>query len=243
MLYRPERGLRHLREFTSLENFAQQESRDQSLQMVSLAANHDLTDYFYEFTFVVDHPRGPHLLITTESREQFLKKGSEADAENELLRITALIKDVTSGAYWIHPFYGAVYGTAHSPITNFNSTGPQENLGTLLYFSDNGQQPFDKQAEVTARFLGAIQVGLPEMWASLENQVTANKANPNGADRNIALVNGLAEQWDEQNRIFNLSETIVNPAIKITHKSVVNLAEHLKRNGFSNLVIDGVHYR
>ena len=121
------------------------------------------TGYRYGLVFVNDHSEGPYIRIDSEMREAFLHQGSEGEAQNALEDFAGEVRAKVGGQFWIHPFYGAIYGrSAGSLARDFNSTSLRQDLSMLIYLNnsvigdaDNPNRSYRGQA---------IGNGLGELW-------------------------------------------------------------------------------
>ncbi len=199
------------------------------------------TGYEYTLVFVKDHPNGPYIRIDTEKREVFLNKGTETETENALVQFASAIREKTGGYFGIHPFYGAVFGTDNSTVSEDFIPGREDrDLSMIIYLSDS--RGFDPELTNMRRGLGVIinipspqADGLPQYWER------ASKANPNQANHDTATLNGLKKKWDEEFIKYNSPTQTV--AMEITPETITDLVQHLQTKlGFEDVRIPRVFF-
>ncbi len=217
------------------------------------------TGYKYEVGFVIDHPHGPYLKIDTEKRKDFLGKGSEKNAEDAFKRVAFAMRSKTGGYFEIHPFYGAIWGTHFNPITDFCKGGEDDDLTTIIHFTDNGNT-FDDALTREATSMGTtIAFPGPNAQRCLDYQKKVNRKNPNQGSRDQAIVNGLGELWDAEferynphakrkwliTKIFNgRKQSDIPPAIGVTQNRVADFMDYLQNElGFTGLRVTQTNYK
>ena len=216
--------------------------------------------YNYSFDLVRDHPHSPYLVVLTEKRTDFLRKGSERDAEEALKEIALTIRTKTGGYFGIHPFYGAIQGTHFNPIlTDFCKGAADEKLSTIIYLTKNGRI-FDNDLTKEAVSIGTtITIPGPNAKRLLDYMENANKCNnPNQQNRDQAITNRLGEKWDVEfekynpplkrrgliARIFDGREEDIPLAMDVTQKSVADFMDYLEEElEFSDLRTTQTDYK
>lgn len=210
------------------------------------------TDYKYSMGFVIEHPKGPYFRIGTEKRQEFLRKGSEMEAEDALTEMVFTIRSKTGGFFQIHPFYGAIYGTNSSPITDFCQGEPDDNLSTIIYLNDS--RGFNDELTREAVALGTTIVLNQSNVRRLDHyQYRASKANPNQYNRDIAIMNGLKENWETEFYQFNphakqnlldriRRRTDIPPAMQPTQENIADFINCLQWSIFPGLRVTQVNY-
>ncbi len=206
---------------------------------VRIEAKNASTGYTYDFGFISEHPSGPFIRITTETRESFLTKGTEEQAQDALIELVHQTRRKSGGSLSIHPFYGAVWGTKLTPVAPGFCTdivSLQDNLASIIYLTNAGEE-YDQQLTNEALEIGTV-VAIPgPMSERYLRYIQAAKANPNQADRDIAVTNGLGQRWDDEFKKLNRPEDD-QPAMALTPNNIVRLMRDLEKDaGLSGLSV------
>ncbi len=217
------------------------------------------TGYEYSVGFIIDHPNAPYLKVDTEKRKDFLKKGSEREAEDALKEVAFAMRSKTGGYFDIHPFYGAIFGTHFNPITDFCKGREDENLSTIVHLTNNGRK-FDSGLTNEAVSMGTvIAFPGPNAQRFMDYTERVNRKNPNQRNRGQAMANGLGEEWDAEfekynpqekrqglmARIFSGKEQSGIPtAMDLTQNKVAGFIDYLQEElGFTDLKVTQTNYK
>ena len=220
-------------ESMTLEQFEQLPAED--FRYAEAEATSPSTDYDYRYRFsAAKDKRLPSMGITTEHREEFLKKGTEQDAQDALVTLAHQTRELTGGVFDIHPFYGAVYGTKINPVAPgflVDLARPDEGLSVGIDLSDEGYA-FDEESTREAVSIGTTVVFPSANARRLMDYMDTPKPNPNQQSRDQAVANKLGDRWDEEFTRFNGKrprpwKKNVLPAIELTPASAVELMRKL----------------
>lgn len=190
-------------------------------------------------------PGGVH--ISTEARGDFLRKGTEEDAQSALVDLSHFVRPLTGGVFRIHPFYGAVYNTKLDTVAPgfglCKYEQPEDSLSMSIVLSDEGYK-FDRESTKEARAIGTTVVvpspAANRMLAYMEKP----KVNPNQESRDQAVTNDLGKRWDAEFRRFNgpkfrFLRTVTKRAIEVTPYSITYMLKILQNQKlFADVVVD-----
>lgn len=211
------------------------------------------TGYEYDYVFVFEHPKGQYIKIDSEKRREFLEKGTEEEAQAALIGVAQATRKISGGAFDVHPFHGAVWGTRLTPVapdfvlTDFEEL--DEDLTMFVNLTDAGNK-FDDSSTREALEIGTTVVGpSPEAdrFFRYMRAVTA-AANPNQKHRDQAIQNGLGERWDAEFAKFNRSRRFGRGRIpKAMEMSPANIAKVLSKLGqqgvLAEIDVTAVHHK
>lgn len=193
--------------------------------------------YDYSIGFIFNHPHGPYIKIDTETRQDFSAKGTEQQAQDALISLTQEMRLRSGGIISVHPFHGAVWGTVLTPVAEgFLTSNPRadEDLTMFIYLSDAGNR-FDNKLTKKAEAIGNFILFPGPKVADFMQYSSAYMANPNQADRDQAITNGLKKQWEAQFKAVNNFKG-VPPAMVLNGFNIVQFLGGLKADGvFTNI--------
>lgn len=220
------------------------EEFESRLTCVILEGVYGITGDSYRFVFnkgEKDQDKEQTLRIDTAERKVYLAQSAENDQEQRLKSLASNIRSIIGGYYLIHPFYGAVWGTRNSPIIPWFMKDIEDldgHLSMLLSLTDDGMN-FDIDSMFTSVALGPTISG-DDIQVFFANEIKARRANPNGGNRNTALVNGYEEQWLREFHIYN--DDPKPYAMKITHSNIADFSNGLEQIGINNIQIERLVY-
>ncbi len=231
-----------------LEMFMKSPFHDRHLNSVVIKYLKPNTGYEYKLNFTHTEKDIPCLVVCTESREQFLRKGDEEKAEKALVRHVHDIREHTGGWFNIDYVSGAIYGTMNSPFGA--DYGPQaDSLAMGLYFIDkgNGFDPLLIESTTTLaakKYLSDIPLTPEEeiKLGDLENLIKIT--NPNIFNRSLARGRGVEDLWIKEFDRLNHVAGIL-PLLYFSHQGLAAFAQfYLKeKQEIPNLRFAEVHYR
>lgn len=206
------------------------------------------TGHEYDYVFVFEHPKGHYIKIDSEARQEFLKKGTEEEAQVALIGVAQATRRISGGAFDIHPFYGAVWGTKLETVAPDFLTDlarPDEDLTMIVNLTDAGSK-FDDASTREAMAIGTTVVIPSAAGDRMLRYMQAPKANPNQRNRDQAITNGLGARWDAEFAKFNISARFgknrIPKAMEMNPQNIANLLRRLGQSGvLTEIDVTAVH--
>lgn len=186
-------------------------------------------------TIPTGHPSAPMIKLDTPTRQDFLRRNSEAESQIALERLARETILRTGGFVNIHPFYGAVWGTKLTPVSpGFLTDLPNldESLSIFIYVN-NQAGDFNDELTKAAKVIGNVFVSGTSRAAAhrLYNESAAQF--PNQRHRDQAITNGLGQKWDKEFvRIHR--DLLIPQAIELTPWNTIQLIGALGEVGLKH---------
>lgn len=206
------------------------------------------TGHEYDYVFVFDHPKGQYIKIDSEERQEFLKKGTEEEAQVALIGVAHATRRLSGGAFDIHPFYGAVWGTKLETVAPDFLTDlarPDEDLTMFVNLTDAGNK-FDDASTREAMAIGTTVACPSAADSRMLRYMEAPKANPNQCNRDQAVINNLGDRWDAEFAKFNKAARFgkgrIPKAMEMNPQNIANLLRGLGSRGvLTEIDVTAVH--